>query len=150
MMLKFERNQKFEKITNEMMNFEKRTLAKANEIKRSMEETDESVGLESFSRIVPDRERLFAEYDQMPRYSDLDVNGHVNNTVYADICENVSPFDHNEYKVKTVMIVYKREIRLDTPMKIAVYKNDDNYIVETSDKSTNEMLFQAQIFLLKK
>ncbi|MBQ7646619.1 MAG: hypothetical protein IJS94_05055, partial [Clostridia bacterium] len=107
-----------------MMNFEKRTLAKPNEIKRSMEEIDEDAGLEIFGRIMPEPDTLCGEYEQKPRYSELDVNGHINNTVYLDLCEDVSPFGFDEYKLTTAWIVYKREIRQSTVMKIKVYKNE--------------------------
>ena len=133
-----------------MMNFEKRTLAKSDEIKRSMEEIDEDAGLEIFGRITPEKDTLCGEYEQKPRYSDLDVNGHLNNTVYVDICENVSPFGFDDHKIKTVWIVYKREIRLDNVMMIKVYKNESDYIVEVFDKNTNELMFQSRIFVEKK
>ena len=133
-----------------MMNFQKRTLAKPAEIKRSMEEIDKDAGLEVFARITPEPDKLCFECEQKPRYSDLDVNGHVNNTVYLDICEDVSPFGFDEYKVTTAWIVYKREIRRDTLMHIKVYKNDSDFIVEVFDKETGELMFQSQIFVAQK
>lgn len=133
-----------------MMNFEKRTLAKPFEITKSMEEIDEDAGLEIFGRIMPLTGTLYAWYEQKPRYSDLDVNGHVNNTVYLDLCEDVSPFGFDEYKLTTAWIVYKREIRQSTVMEIKVYKNESDYIVEVFDKETNELMFQARLFVAKK
>lgn len=130
-----------------MMNFEKRTLAKPAEIKRSMEEINEDAGLEIFGRIMPDPDSLCFECEQKPRYSELDVNGHINNTVYLDICEDVSPFDFADHKIKTVWIVYKREIRMNNIMKLKVFKTDSDYTVEVFDKETSELMFQSRIFL---
>jgi acyl-ACP thioesterase len=133
-----------------MMNFEKRTLAKNSEIKRSMAEIDESVGLDVFMRIDYDVSTLCYEGEQKLRYSDLDINGHLNNTVYLDICEDVSPFDFEKYRVKTVWIVYKREIKIDMLMDIKVYKNESDFITEVHDKDTGELLFQVRIFVEEK
>ena len=50
--------------------------------------------------------------DYLPAYTDLDVNGHVNNTRYADIlCNTLGIRTMAEYEPERIILNYNREIR---------------------------------------
>ncbi|HNW86340.1 MAG TPA: thioesterase [Candidatus Limiplasma sp.] len=61
---------------------------------------------------IPTLETPAETYPREARYSDLDVNGHVNNTRYLDwFCDSFDVDYHRAWALKDVLIHYNREIR---------------------------------------
>ena len=61
---------------------------------------------------IPTLEAPTTTLERVARYSDLDVNGHVNNTRYLDwFCDCFDTEYHRAWALKDVLIHYNREIR---------------------------------------
>ena len=74
--------------------------------------------------------------DHCPVYSDIDINGHVNNTRYADwLCDMMGPelLGHNE--IASMSISYDHEIRPNTKLVNTLTVNDDVFQLAGSDDS---------------
>jgi len=72
-------------------------------------------------------------------YSNIDYNGHVNNSVYSDIAMDFLPFDnYNRTGIKSFSLNFIKEIRLDE--EIEIYAKD----VSDNDTKKAEIYGQAQ------
>ena len=61
---------------------------------------------------------------RMPAYSELDVNGHVNNARYADwLCDALGIETMQEYRVKTMRLSYAAEIRPGQEMQLRLTRD---------------------------
>lgn len=82
------------------------------------------------------------------RYDDLDINNHVNNTVY--ITWAMETLDYNFRKthaVKAMDIYYKHDVKYGEPILSQVYYDEDNqttgHVIKNAD--TNEILCMLRI-----
>lgn len=77
-------------------------------------------------------------------YADLDQNGHINNTRYADIYANFLPMKNK--RIASIAINYANEARFGEVMDVFVSNSDDVYYIRTvmSDGKTNS---EAEILL---
>lgn len=81
-------------------------------------------------------------YVIIPPYTSADINGHVNNSVYADY-----PFDAinpgKEHNVKNFQIDFRHEVRTGQPLSIYTKRDDDMIITKGVDES-GETVFAAR------
>ena len=79
-----------------------------------------------------------------PVYSDLDVNGHVNNARYVDwICDLFVPDDYQRRTMMDLQINYGREIRQDAAVRLELYEEGNTFHVQGMDEQGGLPLFQA-------
>lgn len=61
-----------------------------------------------------------------PRYSDLDMNGHVNNTRYLEwLVDHMPPEDHAVYRVSEIAVAYRRELRCGDHLDLHMIRDGD-------------------------
>ncbi len=81
-------------------------------------------------------------YVIIPPYTSADINGHVNNSVYADY-----PFDAinpgKEHNVKNFQIDFRHEVRTGQPLSIYTKRDEDMIITKGVDES-GETVFAAR------
>lgn len=81
-------------------------------------------------------------YVVVPPYTAADINGHVNNSVYADY-----PFDainpSSEHSVKSFQIDFRHEARTGDPLAIYI-KRDDGMIFTKGVDAKGEIVFAAR------
>lgn len=64
------------------------------------------------------------------RYSDLDVNGHVNNTRYLDwFCDCFGSAHHAAWRLSEVLIHYNREIRAEETATLALQQQEGQSVL---------------------
>lgn len=81
----------------------------------------------------------------LPRFSELDVNGHVNNTKYANyVLDTVSPADGEH--IAEFAIEYHREVQPDHPLSLSKRREDGQIDVKGTDPEGARM-FTARITL---
>lgn len=81
------------------------------------------------------------------RYSDIDCNGHVNNTVYADVCADIL-FNHTgKVDVCEFAINYNRECKMGDELTITLSKSstDETDFVISGDFKDGTNSFKARI-----
>ncbi len=79
----------------------------------------------------PEKLTFFSEadktYSRGVRFSDIDFNGHVNNTVYADICFDVLPQEVSQKLISGFEINFINEAILGETLEIAVASENDRW-----------------------
>lgn len=66
--------------------------------------------------------------DQKVTYSRTDINGHLNNTSYLDLCEDLLPIEFpRDHSLKTIDIAYKEEIRAEEEFTIHYGQDADSW-----------------------
>lgn len=88
------------------------------------------------------------EVEQRPmRYSDTDINGHVNNTRYADFACDALDMDNLEkgHFLSTMQIGYLAECRPGDVLSIQTGKQGDGYYVSGLDRA-GKSRFEAELF----
>ncbi len=64
------------------------------------------------------------------RYSDLDCNGHMNNTVYGDITEDFLPLSRQEHTYAQVQIDYVNEARLGEEILLRGKEENGTFLLQ--------------------
>lgn len=81
----------------------------------------------------PEKLTFFSEsdktYSRDVRFSDIDFNGHVNNTVYADISFDALPIKALENAIKGFEINFINEAVLGETVEVSVSSDDDGWMV---------------------
>lgn len=116
-----------------------RKLIKVDDIDTSNYYMDEPIKTEHPLRIrIPTALPMSLVGEYTVRYSDTDLNGHMNNTNYADMICNYIP-DMENLRVKSIGINYSGEAKKDETLKIYMSKIDGKYYFRTvrSDGKTN-------------
>ncbi|MBR2901920.1 MAG: hypothetical protein IKC38_01720 [Clostridia bacterium] len=85
--------------------------------------------------VSPENNTLVGTYDV--RYSDLDSNGHLNNTVYLDIIYNCIP-DPFKQHLKFFKIDYSGEARLGEKLNIYFVESENNVCYMRSVRSSDD------------
>ena len=63
-----------------------------------------------------------------PKYSDLDINNHVNNSKYIDwFCDQIPLELHARGFLSEISVSYSREIRSGSTVKLAFSRNGDQF-----------------------
>ena len=81
----------------------------------------------------------------VPHFSQIDVNGHVNNTKYANFILDAADLFDDEI-IDSFQIEYHREVIKDTPVFVHV-KRDGNEIIARGENAEKEKMFAAKITL---
>ncbi len=77
---------------------------------------------------------LYENQTRKIRFSDLDYNGHVNNTVYASICMDLLPKEIVKKPIKSFVINFKNEIIQDELLNLKLnITNNDVFITGICD-----------------
>lgn len=87
-------------------------------------------------------------YSRVVKYSDIDLNTHLNNTRYIEFISDSFPLSfYNEYKIKNILINYNAEFVVDDEIKI--YRSSSNpYIV--SGRKDDKDHFLAKLEFCKR
>lgn len=89
----------------------------------------------------PGEPRLFSH---TPLYSDLDVNGHVNNANYATWILDLFPLAHHEsHRIRSMYISYSAEAVPGEEVQLALYQNGLSFEVLGTDKQDGHTVFEA-------
>ena len=93
--------------------------------------TDEPIALESPIRVrIPPELLLSLVGEYTIRYTDTDVNEHMNNTNYPDMLFNALPTPNNK-TVKSIAISYQCEAKLGDCLKLYMGKTDGKYFLRS-------------------
>ncbi len=89
-----------------------------------------------FPKNVPDEKVLYKEHI---KYSDLDINKHVNNTVYPDIICNALPYDlMGRGDIDTFAIGFQNEAVIDDVISIKRHEISEKEFFVTGDHGRSE------------
>ena len=107
-----------------LMNFETRKFASTTDVYHGSDDFDEARAFDSKPRKLPDFE---AEGEPalvvVPAFTDLDVNGHVNNALYGNYIANaVEPGPDSQ--PRTFQIDYRHEVVPGEPLEMFVREED--------------------------
>lgn len=80
-----------------------------------------------------------------PAYTDIDVNGHTNNTKYANFALNAWVPDASDH-IKTFQIDYRKEVRFGQDIDVFVKRENGTVLVKGSD-AEGERMFSCLIEL---
>ena len=117
-----------------LMGLESRAFISVKDHYDGPDDFDEARVFEGKLRKIAD----FAEGSQpvieiVPRYSDIDVNGHVNNARYANyVIDALNPGEHGS--IKTMQIDYRHEVLPDVPLAMHTLVEDGRVL----SKGVNE------------
>ena len=82
--------------------------------------------------------------ERTPVYTDLDVNGHVNNTRYADWVCNDLPLDwHRDHCIENLLLNYTKEILPGQTIRCALAMEDDRFTVIGQAPDDGPVFFEA-------
>jgi len=86
-------------------------------------------------------------YTRKVHFSELDFNGHVNNTRYIDWCMDAFPADwHRQHKIHTMTINYLLEVRgTDTITLITDRSAADGHLLQGIRESDGKAIFRAKL-----
>ncbi len=79
------------------------------------------------------------------RFSDLDANGHVNNSRYASYIEDVLPSNFRNLSVKDFRINFSKEAMLDEELDIMMAVDEDAKKITVCGKKSSETSFESEI-----
>ncbi len=107
-----------------VIHLEKQRIGRLSDIEMPMEtECEEKLGLERFTRIKPEAEKIEYVYSYRVQYSDLDKSHHMANLRYVNLMENVfSPDFYSCHSVKEMELHYTAQSFYGD--EIRVYKKD--------------------------
>lgn len=107
---------------------------------------DEGLGLDLPRRLIlPESAELILEGCHTVSYADIDANGHMNNTVYADLLSGFVPeIKNGGASAASFYINYSNECRLDDEMKIYRAGGDGEWYFRTI-RSDGKVNIEAKI-----
>lgn len=76
--------------------------------------------------------------ERVTYYSDLDDNGHMNNSVYADIAVDFLDKELREKQISDFIINYNHEALVDNILEIKMFKDNDGVIIGGDFKSIED------------
>ena len=127
-----------------LMNFETRTFSSTKDVYNGPEDFDEARAFDKRLRKLRDFE---AEGDPalivVPRFADIDVNGHVNNAVYGNYIVNaVNPGPDGA--IGSLQIDYRHEALPDEPLAVHV-QQEEGLVKVKAINPRGEISFAADI-----
>lgn len=127
-----------------VINSETRTLTSGDSVFPEGAEYLSDLALDEKLRKIRDIEGEVTESAATPKFCDIDLNGHVNNTRYADFAINA--INPDKRKIKSFQIDYHKEVLEDEELKLTVTENAETYVVkgknnEGEKKFTCEVIF---------
>lgn len=85
------------------------------------------------------------------RYSDLDINGHVNNSVYADIVFDALPRTAlDRMQASEFVINYKNEAKPDEILELTTYAGEDGKTFSVEGVVGESICFNARVIMADK
>ena len=82
-------------------------------------------GISSAIRAPEDAVPVFSQ-TMMPRFSEIDINGHINNANYFDIIDDLLPEEvTGHFRPERIEAEYLTEIRPDLPYRIRMFRNPE-------------------------
>ncbi|MBQ7907067.1 MAG: hypothetical protein IJ309_03735 [Clostridia bacterium] len=114
-------------------------LLKISEADLSNYEGEEPLTLEGPLRVrIPNEVKMTLVGEYTVRYTDTDINGHMNNTYYPDMIYNCIPKPGSKF-VKSLAISYANEAKIGDNLKIYMAFTDGKYYVRSvhEDGRTN-------------
>ena len=92
---------------------------------------------------IDNQEELFLKETRTIHYSDVDLNGHLNNTRYIELFSDIHDTNfHKEHPIKSLTLNYLKEIKEGSVVKVSMSHSNPE-IVEI--KSDGQLSFIAQI-----
>ena len=92
---------------------------------------DEPLDLDNQIRFrIPGELQLSLVGEYTIRYTDTDINGHMNNTNYPDMLFNAMPCPENKF-VKSIAISYQNEAKVGDYLKLYLGKTDGKYYMRS-------------------
>lgn len=79
----------------------------------------------------------------LPRFSDIDINGHVNNTKYADYVLDAIIQNENGLNINYFQIDYHKEVLKDDMLRIHIKKENDEILA--LGKVESDIMFSCRI-----
>ena len=120
-------------------------LVKIDDVVKNIQAVEESV-FESNFKIRIDKhggEHYSSQYNV--KYSDIDINLHVNNLSYIKWCLDAVPFSYQtEHILKEFTIEYMQEIGGEISVTADVYKREDSFYHELKRGDNGEAVCRAQ------
>lgn len=108
-----------------LMNFETRRFASAKDAYHGPDDFDDARAFESKPRKIADFEAVGEPVHVVaPTYHDIDVNGHVNNAVYANYVVDALNPEGPESAIRTIQIDYRHEALPSVPLRIYSHEED--------------------------
>ena len=102
-----------------LFDLEKRCMVAPGEVAKAIPDNSDLIPPLGVPGPVPRLTGAETESMRMPVYSELDVNGHVNNARYADwLCDALGMEAMRDYRVKTMRLSYAAEIRPGQEMRL--------------------------------
>jgi len=84
------------------------------------------------------------EFLRAPLYSDIDVNGHMNNASYVGWIMDLFPLaQHREFRINSLCIGYSAEARPGEQVRMSLYENGNSFEVLGADAQDGRVLFEA-------
>lgn len=110
--------------------------------------TDEMLELDLPARFrIPNDIRLSLMGEKTVEYSDIDVNMHMNNTIYPDlICNYIPKSEMLKSRVISLAINYNAEAKIGEPLKIYSAESDGIYYFRTQ-KQDGTVNIEAEVML---
>lgn len=85
-------------------------------------------------KLIREPEGKVFSYEKTVRYADLDINGHMNNTKYADLLLDVfTPEELESHFVSEMQLNYSQECRFGEQLAISRYEEGDSYYIDGCD-----------------
>lgn len=127
-----------------VINSETRALAPSSSVFPEDSQYLTELSLDEKLRKIRDIEGEITQSHMQTRFTDIDMNGHVNNTRYADFAINA--INPDSKKIKSFQIDYHKEVMEGEEIKLTVTKNEETYVVKGEDfdgekKFTCEVIF---------
>lgn len=118
-----------------LMNVETRSFVRPSvlgELKTQEEAIEGGVPFKKPSRLE------FSSRGTRPvRYSDLDQNGHLNNTIYSDIAVDFSPVPLAGKRISLLHIDYRKECRLGDTLELSATPTEEGFAVRGMVEETH-------------
>lgn len=92
-------------------------------------------------------------YTRQMRYTDIDLNQHVNNIKYIEmISDCFTKEKHEKFMIKSIRVNFVSESRYDDSIEVyrSANERDNSYLIEGSNKSSSKTIFQAEVQLSEK
>lgn len=125
-----------------IVNSTTRTLTLANDVYPEGQEYNTELALDEKLKKIRDFKGDTQEYSVTPAFCDIDLNGHVNNTKYADFVLNaIAPEDK---EIKSFQIDYLKEVLKGEPLKILT-GFEDNKAISRGVNEQGDKMFNCEI-----
>jgi len=127
-----------------VINSETRTLTSGESVFPANAEYITELSLDEKLRKIRDIEGEVTESAATPKFCDIDLNGHVNNTRYADFAINA--INPDKRKIKSFQIDYHKEVGQGEPVTL-YHKREGNVVLAKGINDKGDTMFLCKIEL---